>query len=311
MTKQPAHIRIGTRASHLARWQTDYVATLLKRAYPQLETDIITISTKGDRVLDKPLPLVGGKGLFTAELEAALHSGDIDLAVHSLKDLPTQDPDGLVVGAIPERADPSDSLISRDGYTLATLPQGAVIGTSSRRRAAQLLHQRRDLQTADIRGNIDTRIRKAQASDGPYDAIVLAYAGLSRLNLHNVISETLSADVMLPAPGQGALAIQCRDDAAFVAWLQAIHHGPTSDAVQAERAFLAALGGGCSIPVAAYAQAQPDGRYHLRGRVSAVDGSQQIDVDTTFKSADARRAGHELAQAAIAQGADRILESVE
>ncbi|MBZ0274744.1 MAG: hydroxymethylbilane synthase, partial [Anaerolineae bacterium] len=191
-------LRFGTRGSDLALWQTRYVMALLKEAQPSLEVEYEIIRTRGDQVLDTPLPLVGGKGVFTAELEAALHEKRVDCAVHSLKDLPTEQPDGLTIGAIPVRANPADALISRAGYTLATLPQGARVGTSSTRRAAQLLHKRPDLQLLDIRGNVDTRIRKALAVDGDYDAIVLAYAGLDRLGFTDVVSQILDFDDMLP-----------------------------------------------------------------------------------------------------------------
>lgn len=304
-------LKLGTRGSELARWQTDHVIELLSQALPGLQAETIVISTKGDQVLDTPLPLVGGKGLFTAELEAALRNGQIDLAVHSLKDLPTEDPEGLVIGAIPERANPADVLVSRQDCTLETLPKGATVGTSSRRRAAQLLHQRPDLHMHDIRGNVNTRIRKALDPDGPYDAIVLAYAGLARLKKQEVISQVLSFEQVLPAPGQGALGVQCRDEPQSLALLNPIYHTKTALAVTAERAFLAGLGGGCSVPVAAYAIHDAD-TFLLRGRVSAVDGSQQIEVSARFDSDGgidaARQAGADLAQMALAQGAAIILE---
>lgn len=302
-------IRLGTRGSVLARWQTDYIRDLLLAAYPGLQAEVVVIATRGDRVLDTPLPLVGGKGLFTAELEAALHSGAIDLAVHSLKDLPTDDPPGLVIGAIPVRENPADVLVSRAGYTLATLPSGAVIGTSSRRRVAQILHQRPDLQTADIRGNVDTRVGKALDPDGPYAAIVLAYAGLMRLSREAVISEILPAQKLLPAPGQGALAVQCRDAAALHDLLAPLHHRESALAVHAERAFLAALGSGCSIPVGAYAYHDGDA-FRLVGRVNSVDGRQQIEVATAFEAREsaALHAGQALARDALAQGARHLLE---
>ncbi|MCB9459244.1 MAG: hydroxymethylbilane synthase [Anaerolineaceae bacterium] len=300
-------IRLGTRGSELARWQTNHVADLLRAAFPSLQTEEIIISTRGDQVLDTPLPLVGGKGLFTAELESSLRNGDIDFAVHSLKDLPTDDPDGLTIGAIPQRANPSDVLVSRSGYTLDTLPEGAVIGTSSTRRAAQLHHIRPDLQMHDIRGNINTRVRKALDENGPYDAIVLARAGLSRLGMEDVISQVLPFDVMLPAPGQGALGVQCRDDNSRD-MLSAIQYMPTAIAVTAERAFLAALGGGCSVPVAAFAYQQPDESYLLTGRVCSPNGRARITVETAFTAAeDAYVAGAELAQEAIDQGAGELL----
>ncbi len=306
-------LRLGTRGSALARWQTNHIADRMREVYPQLVTETVVITTRGDQVLDTPLPLVGGKGLFTAELEAALHSGEIDCAVHSLKDLPTEDPDGLTVGAIPPRANPADVLVSREGYTLETLPEGAIIGTSSNRRAAQLLHLRPDLRMKDIRGNINTRVRKALNPAQGYDAIVLAQAGLTRLGMQDSISQVLTFEQMLPAPGQGALAVQCRDEPESLQRLAPIHDVQTALAVVAERAFLAALGGGCSVPVAAFAAVQDDGAMLLRGRVGAVDGSQQIAVATTFAAENlqaAQQAGATLAQEAIARGASSILESV-
>lgn len=304
-------IRLGTRGSDLARWQTGYVLNLLKAAWPGLTADVEIISTQGDRVLDTPLPLVGGKGLFTAELEAALHSRQIDLAVHSLKDLPTETPDGLIVGGIPSRTNPADVLVSRGNYTLEMLPHKATIGTSSHRRAAQLLHLYPDIRIVDIRGNVDTRIRKAFDPDGPYDAILLAYAGLERLGRLDVVSEVLPFEYMLPAPGQGALAVQCRDEAASLDLLAPIHDLQTAVAVTAERAFLAGLGGGCTVPVGAYASASETGSLWLRGRVTSVDGRQQIDVSTVLQATSmeaAVRAGAELAQKALEQGANVLLE---
>jgi hydroxymethylbilane synthase len=307
-------LRLGTRGSQLARWQTGHVLKRLLQAHPGLQAEMTVIATRGDQVLDTPLPLIGGKGLFTAELEAALRDGHIDLAVHSLKDLPTEDPDGLVIGALLERADPADALISRDGHTLETLPPGAVIGTSSNRRAAQIRHQRPDLTTRDIRGNIDTRLRKALDPDGPYDAIVLACAGLLRLDRADAIGQRLSFEQMLPAPGQGALAVQCRAEGETRALLRSLHHTETALAVTAERAFLAGLGGGCSLPVAAYAHRDGGGAYSLRGRVCAPDGSRQIEVSAVFDGGGdlpaARQAGHALARQAFDQGAAELLEAL-
>ncbi len=302
-------IRLGTRASALARWQTDSVVALLRAVYPDTHFEVKIISTHGDRVLDVPLPLIGGKGLFTLELETALRNGEIDLAVHSLKDLPTDDALGLTVGAIPARANPADALVSKEGYTLDTLPAGAVIGSSSRRRAAQLRHHRPDLQIVDIRGNVETRIHKALDPDSIYTATVLARAGLDRLGLADVISQTIPFEIMLPAPGQGALAIQCRDDAASLDLLAPIADAHAAAAVGAERAFLAALEGGCSLPVAAYATVQGEA-LHLRGRVSAVDGSQQIDVAIRGSLREAAEIGRRLAAQAIARGAGDILQGI-
>lgn len=303
-------LRFGTRGSDLALWQTRYVMALVQAALPAVQVEYEIIKTRGDHVLDTPLPLVGGKGVFTAELEAALREHRIDCAVHSLKDLPTEQPAGLIIGAISERANPADVLVSRHDYTLATLPQGAKVGTSSYRRAAQLLHKRPDLTILDIRGNVDTRVRKALASDGEYDAIVLAYAGLDRLGHADAISEILDFEDMLPAPGQGAIAVQTRDDPALLEMLAAIHHAESALMVIAERAFLAGLGGGCSVPVAAYARRDLD-RLVLRGRVSAPKGTQQIDVKlvATLTDADAAyAAGQTLAREALNRGAQQLME---
>ena len=298
-------IKLGTRGSDLALWQTEHVASLLKQTYPNITTETVIISTRGDQVLDTPLPLVGGKGLFTAELEAALRQHEIDFAVHSLKDLPTDDPKGLTVGAIPARANPSDVLVSRDRYTLETLPQGAIVGTSSRRRAAQLLALRPDIEIKDIRGNINTRIRKGL--EGSYDAIVLAFAGIDRLKLPDVPFSILPFEQMLPAPGQGALGVQCRDEAESIALLAPITDQATIISVTAERAFLKALGGGCSVPIAAHASLKADGMYTLEGRVYSLDGQRKIQVQIPFDGTQAHETGMQLAQMAISQGASDIL----
>lgn len=308
MTSPASAIRIGTRGSALALWQAHYVRDLLRHAWPALTISIEVMKTQGDATLDTPLPQIGGKGVFTAELEAALRSGAIDFAVHSLKDLPTDESEGLLIGAIPQRANPRDALISRGGQTLDALPAHASVGTSSRRRAAQLLVRRPDLRMLDIRGNVDTRIRKAIAKDGLYDAIVLALAGIERLGRAGEISQELPLEVMLPAPGQGALAVQCRDEEASRDLLKPLNHRATALAVTAERAFLAALGGGCAVPVAAYAEYKQR-RLTLRGRVTAPDGSRQVDVALdgagTLKGAVAL--GQRLAELALAQHADELL----
>lgn len=309
MTSPMSAVRIGTRGSALALWQAHHVRDLLQRAWPTLEVSIEVLKTQGDATLDTPLPQIGGKGVFTAELETALRVGAIDLAVHSLKDLPTDDSDGLIIGAIPKRATPHDALISRGKQTLDSLPAHAAVGTSSRRRAAQLLVRRPDLQMLDIRGNVDTRIRKALAADGPYDAIVLALAGLERLGRADEATQRLPLDEMLPAPGQGALAAQCRDEAVSRALLAPITHRSTTLAVTAERAFLAALGGGCAVPVAAYAEFR-NRRLTLRGRVTAPDGSRQVDValEGSPSLKGAVTLGQRLADLALAQHADELLE---
>lgn len=299
-------VRLGARGSALARWQAEHVARLLRAAWPNLAYEVVVLQTQGDRVLDTPLPLLGGKGVFTAELEAALRAGEIDLAVHSLKDLPTEMPAGLALGAVPVRAEAADVLVSRCGYTLDTLPQGATVGTSSRRRAAQLLHHRRDLLALDVRGNVDTRLRKVLDADGPYDALLLAHAGLARLGRTDIITQVLPLDIMLPAPGQGALGIQCRDDAAIQELVAPLNDLATRQAVTAERAFLVGLGGGCALPIAAFAEVE-DGRLRVRGRVTAVDGDRQIDARLDGPAASAAELGARLAGLALAQGAAEML----
>jgi hydroxymethylbilane synthase len=305
-----APIRFGTRGSDLALWQTRHVMALLQSALPGQAVEYEIIKTRGDQVLDTPLPLIGGKGIFTAELESALHEKRIDCAVHSLKDLPVEQPAGLVISAIPPRENPADVLISRSEYTLKTLPRGARVGTSSTRRAAQLLHRRPDLRMLDLRGNVNTRIRKALASDGDYDAIILAYAGVERLNMGGVISQVFDTDTMLPAPGQGAIAAQTRDDPTLLDAFGRINDAPTALAVTAERAFLAGMGGGCSVPVAAYGRFE-GASLHLRGRITAPDGSRQIDVERSAPVGDVRAAvelGTALAQRALQEGARELLE---
>lgn len=294
----------ATRPSALARWQTQWVIRTLQSIHPDLVCEEKIITTQGDKILDKPLPEIGGKGLFTQELESELLSGHVHCAVHSLKDLPVENPDGLTIGCIPLRAEVRDALISANGYTLATLPTDATVGTSSLRRSAQILSQRPDLKTESLRGNVDTRLRKAL--EGRYDAIILAGAGLTRLGLDHHVTEWLSLDVMLPAPGQGALAVQCRaDDSTTLSLLAALEDESTRKAVTAERAFLSGLGGGCSVPVAAYANIKDQNGISLTGLVASVDGRQMIKV--FGDGSTALELGKRLAQEAIAQGASEIL----
>jgi hydroxymethylbilane synthase len=291
----------------LARWQTDFVATALHTAWPGLQTEVAVYTTKGDRELNRPLPEIGGKGLFTAEIEAALRSDDIDLAVHSFKDLPIAESEELAIGAILERADARDVLVSRHGLPLEELPPHPRIGTSSPRRAAQLLAARPDAHILPIRGNVDTRLRKAATDD--YDAVVLAAAGLIRLGLEAHITQQLPLDMMLPAPAQGALAVQCRaDDEATLALLRRIHHQPTWAAVTAERAFLSGLGGGCAAPVAAYA-AEDDTELQLRGLVASLDGRKVLHVSGNGSLQEPEGLGRRLAQEVLAKGATEIMEA--
>jgi len=301
-------VTLGTRASALARAQTDLVAARLASVRPALECTTRVISTAGDRTQDsgEPLPSIGGKGLFTAELERALRDGAIDVAVHSLKDLPTEDAPGLAIGAVTEREDVRDCLVARTAGSLEELPVGAVVGTSSLRRSAQLAALRPDLEIRSIRGNVDTRIRKV--ADGEYDAAVLAAAGIRRLRLDNVVTEWLSDETMLPAPGQGALAIQCRvDDRSVLALLAALDDPAARAETTAERAFLRRLGGGCAAPVAALAATTTTPRVRLQGLVASVDGRQVVRVTGEGEPADV---GERLAEEALSLGADRILAGV-
>jgi hydroxymethylbilane synthase len=304
----PAAVTLGTRASALARAQTEVVAALLAAACPDAVLSTRVLSTAGDRTQEsgEPLPEIGGKGLFTAELERALLEGEIDIAVHSLKDLPTQDAAGVVVGAVTSREDVRDCLVTRSAASLSELGEGAVVGTSSLRRSAQLAALRPDLEIRSIRGNVDTRIHKVDA--GEYDAALLAAAGIRRLGLEGAVSEWLPPETMLPAPGQGALAVQCRtDDAAICNLLADLDDAWARAETTAERAFLEALGGGCAAPVAALATTTTTPRVRLQGLVASVDGRHVVRVRG---EGDPVEVGARLAQEALSLGADRILRNV-
>jgi len=312
VTDLPTHVRIGTRGSKLALRQTVMVADWLRAAWPGIAVETQIITTYGDQATDVPLPDIGVTGAFTSNLEMALRQGTVDLAVHSVKDLPVASPPGVVIAAMLERANPADVLVSREGFTLATLPDGARVGTCSRRRAAQLRRLRPDLQPLDIRGNVDTRINKAFAPDSPYDAIVLAYAGLERLGRLDVISEIIPLHILLPAPGQAALGVQCRDETPWLELLRPLNHPETEAAIAAERGFLAGLGGGCSLPVAAHAVVKV-GHLELHGRVSAPDGSSQIDLRRlhtidTVNAESGWKIGADLARVFAEQGAGALME---
>lgn len=298
-------LRFATRPSKLARWQTSTVIEALQSHWPNLQCEQIVMKTRGDVLLDRPLPEIGGKGLFTAELDDALRKGEIHAVVHSLKDLPIEQSAELVIGAIPRRGPAPDVLLNAKGLTLAELPSGRRVGTSSLRRQAQLLAYRSDLQVKPLRGNVDTRIRKMLAGD--YDAILLAAAGVTRLEMEEYVAEELPFEIMLPAPGQGALAVQCRrDDEDMLNYLAAIEHVETRRAVSAERAFLSALGGGCALPVGAYASVTNE-QMEMQGIVISPGGQQQIRV--SGRGEDPERLGHEMAAEALAQGAVEVLNA--
>lgn len=307
-----ATLRVGTRGSALALWQTEHVrARLTAAGYP---TERVEIRTTGDLVQDVPLAQIGARALFTRQIDDAMLAGRIDLAVHSLKDLPTVLPEGIALVAVGERDDARDALVGRGPLEWQELPQGAILATSSLRRRAQLLQLRPDLQVRDIRGNVDTRIAKLDATP-EWTAILLATAGLVRLGLERRISQRLPVDVMLPAPGQGALAVTARagDAAAAQAAVTALHHPATALAVTAERAFLRALEGGCQVPVAAYAELDRAGELTLRGRVVSLGGERGLESALTARVADEAAAagvGETLAARLLDDGAESILSEI-
>ena len=307
-----AGFRIGTRASLLARTQTDHVADALRRLDPAPGLEIVPIVTEGDRST-APLAQIGGTGLFVSALRDALLEGRIDIAVHSYKDLPTAAAPGLVIAAVQLRADPRDALVARDGLTLGELPAGSRIGTGSPRRAAQLRALGLGLEVVAIRGNIDTRMGKV--ASGELDALVLAAAGLRRVERTEAITELLDPPQMLPAPAQGALAVECRaDDAAAIALLASLDDADTRAAVAAERALLRELEAGCSAPIGALADVAvgdgpEDSELFLRANVTAPDGSQAIRLSATGAPAQAEAIGRRLAQDLLAEGADTMMGS--
>jgi hydroxymethylbilane synthase len=302
-------IRIGTRASQLALWQANWVKSELEKRYPGLEVSLTKIKTQGDKILDVPLAMVGGKGLFVKEIEEAMLRGEIDIAVHSMKDVPTIFPSGLALRCITEREDPRDIIILKPGFkSFMDLPQGARIGTSSLRRKAQLLHLRPDFVMIDIRGNVETRIRKLTEDD--LDGVVLAAAGLNRLGFAGQISEHLSTDICVPAIGQGALGIESRiDDAAINDMIDFFNHPDTAWAVRAERALLRRLEGGCQVPIAAFATVEGD-RLTLHGLVSSVDGQEFLKKRAEGPAQEAEKIGISLADDLLIRGAGKILNEV-
>jgi hydroxymethylbilane synthase len=299
-------LRIATRKSQLALWQAEHVATLLREAHAGLEVELVPISTKGDRIQDRSLAAIGGKGLFIKELETALEEHRADIAVHSMKDVPGEVPAGFVIAAVLERADPRDALITPKAARLEDLPEGARVGTSSLRRQAQLLAARPDLRIEALRGNVDTRLRRLD--DGGLDAIILACAGLIRLGWESRITARLSAHECLPAVAQGIIGIECRDDDAHSrSLLQGLNHPTTHVAMNAERAFSGRLGGSCQSPIAAYATLTAD-RLTLDGMVAEPDGSRLLRDSITGAADDARDLGEELADRVLAAGAHALLE---
>ena len=308
-------IVIGTRGSKLALVQTELVRAALLATYPDMAVEIEQITTRGDVILDRPLSAIGDKGLFVAEFEDALRAGRIDLAVHSAKDLPSELPPDMALAAFPPRADPRDALVSRGGQPLAELPEGALVGTSSLRRACLLRHLRPDLRIADVRGNVDTRLRKLHA--GQYDAIVLAAAGLERLGLEDQITERLDPQVMIPAVSQGILGLEIRaGDQAIAALLAPLDDPAARVAALAERAFLSKIGGGCQVPVAAYARvdlrpnAGPSGALIVSGMIGARDG-RLVRGELSGPAARPAELGAQLAQELLDSGGRALLQTID
>ncbi|MEA3415734.1 MAG: hydroxymethylbilane synthase [Thermodesulfobacteriota bacterium] len=302
-------IKIGTRGSKLALWQAGWVQSALYKKDPLLSVEIKVIKTKGDNILDVPLAMVGGKGLFVKEIEESLLDGRIDLAVHSMKDMPAEIPDGLCIGAIPQREVSQDVLISQNGLSFSELANGAGIGTSSLRRSAQLLHARPDIVILPLRGNLDTRLKKLESGD--MDAIIVAAAGVKRLGFEHKITEYLDENIMLPAVGQGALCLETRkNDSVIKPLIAALNHQQTRKVVLGERAFLCRLEGGCQIPIAAHGKIE-NNIFTLTGLVATVDGATIIKDTMSGLEEDSERLGIKLAESLISMGAKKILEDLK
>lgn len=316
-------LKIATRKSPLAMWQAEHIKSRLESLYPDLEVTLVTMVTKGDKILDTPLAKIGGKGLFVKELEQALYDGRADIAVHSLKDVPMELPEGLTLGTYCKRESPTDAFISNNFEKLDDLPQGAIVGTASLRRQCQIKAYRPDLQIKTLRGNVQTRLGKLDA--GEYDAIILATSGLQRSELDHRIKEELDIDVSLPAVGQGALAIECRaDDEAVLSLLKPLNDGQARIRLKAERALNRQLEGGCQVPIAAFAviekqsESSNDKTLWLRGRVGTEDGKTLLKADKRIallgdqasREFQAEQLGIEVADALLSKGADGILAAI-
>ncbi|WP_308723856.1 hydroxymethylbilane synthase [Metapseudomonas otitidis] len=304
----PREIRIATRKSALALWQAEYVKSALEQAHPGLRVSLVPMVSRGDKLLDAPLAKIGGKGLFVKELETALLENEADIAVHSMKDVPMDFPEGLGLFCICEREDPRDALVSNRFDSLDALPAGSIVGTSSLRRQAQLLARRPDLRIHFLRGNVNTRLAKLDA--GEYDAIILAAAGLIRLGFEDRIRSSISVDDSLPAGGQGAVGIECRTaDAEVHALLAPLHHRDTAVRVNAERALNKRLNGGCQVPIACYAVLEGD-QLWLRGLVGQPDGGQLLRAESRAPADEAEQLGVRVAEDLLGQGAETILKAV-
>ncbi|MEP4892469.1 MAG: hydroxymethylbilane synthase [Aliiglaciecola sp.] len=298
-------IKIATRKSALALWQAEFVKAELEKAHPHIAVELVPMTTKGDVILDTPLAKVGGKGLFIKELEVAMQKGEADIAVHSMKDVPVEFPDGFGLHAICQRENPLDAFVSNDYEDIVSLPKGAIVGTSSLRRQVQIKAYRPDIQIKDLRGNVNTRL--AKLDDGQYDAIILASAGLIRLDMADRIRQEISSRVSLPAVGQGAVGIECRtDDAELVALLQPLNHPQTAVRVIAERALNAKLQGGCQVPIGSFCEIV-DNQLHLRGLVGSISGKQIIMADQYGDIAEPEQLGIAVAEKLLEQGAQAYL----
>lgn len=301
-------LRIATRKSPLALWQAEHVKSRLLALNPGLTVELVTFTTKGDIILDTPLAKIGGKGLFVKELEVAMLAGDADIAVHSMKDVPMEFPEGLELGVILERETPTDAFVSNNFKSLEELPQGAIVGTSSLRRQCQLQNLRPDLVIRSLRGNVQTRLGKLDS--GEFDAIILASAGLLRLEMESRIAQYLTPEISLPAGGQGAVGIELRsNDAETLALLKPLQHDTTAYRVTAERAMNRRLEGGCQVPIACYAE-ENNGELWLRGLVGSIDGKQMLTTEYRAPVAEAEALGIRAAEDLLGQGADKILAEV-
>ena len=301
-------LRIATRKSPLALWQAEHVKTRLMEAHEGLDVELVTFTTKGDKILDTPLAKIGGKGLFVKELETALLNGEADIAAHSIKDIPMEFPEGLFLATILEREEPCDAFVSNKIDSIQKLPIGATVGTCSLRRKSQLLHKRPDIKIKDLRGNVNSRLKKLD--NGDYDAIILACAGLVRLEMTDRIKQRISSSWILPAVGQGAVGLEAREgDDEVLELISVLNHTDTSDRIKAERALNKRLQGGCQVPIASYAMLDGD-TLHLQALVGEPDGSLIIEGDISGHRNDGEQLGEELADDLLSRGAKEILEKL-